>query len=208
MHAFRSPFRLFIVGVVGIVLLVAALDIMFFHWLSVPPEGSPGALSTRGQAQQRGDIIWGATFVGVGVLLLGWALGELFKRKPVVDVRDDGLYAQIGANQPEVLIPWIDIASVSSTVTTDPYDGSEREQLVVEIADPSHIPASMAGARWEGSKLFIDAHDWSRAVTEIALAAQGAREAALRSTRASVGNTSPSMMWETSVDVPPTDEEE
>ncbi len=201
MHAFRSPLRLFVVGCLGIVLLIAALDIMFFHWLSTPPDGYPGALSTRGQAQQRGDIIWGATFIGIGVLLFGWAVAELFRRKPVVDVRDDGLFVQIGANHPDVLIPWSDISDVRSTVQKDPFDGTEREQLIVSITDAKEIPDAIAGARWEGHDLYIDAHDWTRRVTEIALSARGAREAAHRAEEPPTP-TSPTMMWETSVEIP------
>ena len=201
MHAFRQPFKLFIIGVVGILLIVAAMDIMFFHWISTVPEGAPDALSTRGRAQQRGDIVWGGALIGMGVLLIGSSLVELFRRKPVVDVRDDGLYAQIGAQQPDVLIPWSQIAYVTSGVETDEFDGSVREQLVVAVKDPAAIPAEIAGAEWVGSELHIDAHDWTRGVTEIALAAQGARDYAMRAKTPPV-QTAPAMMWETSVDIP------
>lgn len=207
MHAFRQPFRMFVIGLVGIILLVAAMDIMFFHWISTVPEGAPDALSTRGRAQQRGDLIWGAALVGVGVLLIGSALVELFRRKPVVDVRDDGLYAQIGAQQPDVLIPWSQISYVTSTVVEDVYDGSVREQLVVAIKDPATIPEEVAGAEWVGSELHIDAHDWTRNVTEIALAAQGARDYATRPTTPRP-QPEPAMMWETVVDIPDTAPEE
>lgn len=201
MHAYRQPFKLFIIGVVGILLIVAAMDIMFFHWISTVPEGAPDALSTRGRAQQRGDIIWGGALIGMGVLLIGSSLIELFRRKPVVDVRDDGLYAQIGAQQPDVLIPWSQIAYVTSGVETDEFDGSVREQLVVAIKDPAAIPTEIAGAEWVGSELHIDAHDWTRGVTEIALAAQGARDYAMRA-KTPPAQTAPAMMWETSVDIP------
>ena len=213
MHAFRAPLRLFVIGLVGILLLVAAMDVMFVHWISTPPEGAPDALSTRGRAQQRGDLIWGAGMIGMGVLLLGSSIVELLRRKPVVDVRDDGLFAQIGAQQPDVLIPWSQIASVSSGVYEDPYDGTAREQLIVEVNDPSVVPREIAGAEWVGAELHIDAHDWSRHVTEIALAAQGARDHAMRPRLESV-RSEPTMMWETSVDIPgaesdgdPTEEE-
>lgn len=201
MHAFRQPFRLFIIGVVGIVLIVAAMDVMFFHWISTVPEGAPDALSTRGRAQQRGDLIWGAALIGMGVLLIGTSLVELFRRKPVVDVRDDGLYAQIGAQQPDVLIPWSQISYITSGAETDVYDGSVREQLVVAVKDPAAIPAEIAGAEWVGAELHIDAHDWTRSVTEIALAAQGARDFAMRE-KTPPTRTEPAMMWETSVDIP------
>jgi hypothetical protein len=201
MHAYRQPFKLFVIGLVGILLIIAAMDIMFFHWISTVPEGAPDALSTRGRAQQRGDVIWGAALIGMGVLLIGTSLIELFRRQPIVDVRDDGLFAQIGAQQPDVLIPWSQIAYVTSGVETDEFDGSVREQLVIAIKDPAAIPAEIAGAEWVGSELHIDAHDWTRGVTEIALAAQGARDHAMRP-NTPPPQTAPAMMWETSVDIP------
>jgi hypothetical protein len=200
MHAFRSPFRVFIVGMVGVGLILAAIDVMFIHVVSTAPTGSPGQLDTRGLAQQRGDIIWGAGMIGMGVILFASSLIELIRRKPAVDVRDDGLYAQIGANNPDVLIPWTDIASVSSTIFEDPFDGSVREHLVVSVIDTKEIPPAISGATWFGSDLHIDAHDWNRSVTDIALAAQGARNYATRvPTEPAVDE--PAMMWEASVDV-------
>jgi hypothetical protein len=202
MHAYRSSLRLFVVGVIGLILIIAALDIMFFHWLSQPPEGADTVLTTRGQAQQRGDMLWGASLVGMGVILFGSSLIELIRRKPAVDVRDDGLHAQIGAQTPDVLIPWTAVDSVTSVVTVDPYDGSTREQLVVTLHDPQTIPRELAGAVLNGNELHIDAHDWNRPVTDIALAAQGARDHAMRVEVAATPETAPAMMWETRVDMP------
>lgn len=201
MHAFRSPFRLFIIGLVGLILIIVAIDIMFLHEVSTAPDGSPGQLTTRGQAEQRGDIIWGAALIGMGVVLLGSSLMELLRWKPVVDVRDDGLYAQIGASVPEVLIPWHHISRVRSGVVEDPFDGSVREELIVTIENASVIPAELTGARWSGRDLHIDAHDWNRSVTDIALAAQGARNYAVRPPATMVAMAEPEMMWETIVDV-------
>lgn len=203
MHAFRAPFRLFIIGVVGLVLILAAVDILFLHEISTPPDGAPAQLTTRGLAQQRGDIVLGAALIGMGAVLLGTSFVELLKRKPVVDVRDDGLYAQIGGRIPDVLIPWAEVAAVTSGVDTDPYDGATRETLIVQVRDPKAVPASLAGAAWRGNELHIDAHDWNRPVTDIALAAQGARDHAMRPPPSATPSqpSQPSMMWETKVDV-------
>jgi len=183
------------------VLILVAVDIMFLHEVSTAPDGSPGQLTTRGQAEQRGDIIWGAALIGIGVMLLGSSLVELLKRNPVVDVRDDGLYAQIGAQIPEVLIPWAEIEAVSSGVHEDPYDGSVREELIVTVRNPGAVPKGLAGASWNGADLHIDAHDWNRSVTDIALAAQGARDFAVRPATSQPLGEAPSLMWETRVDV-------
>ena len=202
MHAYRSSIRLFVVGIIGLLLIVAALDIMFFHWLSQPPEGADAALTTRGQAQQRGDMLWGASLIGMGVILFGSSLIELVRRKPVVDIRDDGLYAQIGAQAPDVLIPWSAVDSVTSVIDVDAYDGAIREQLVVTLHAPEAVPHALAGAVFNGNELHIDAHDWNRPVTDIALAAQGARDYAMRLEVAASTDASPAMMWETRVDMP------
>jgi hypothetical protein len=202
MYAYRSSMRLFAVGVIGLILIVAALDIMFFHWLSTPPDGADSVLTTRGQAQQRGDMLWGASLIGIGVILFGTSLIELVRRKPVVDVRDDGLHAEIGAQAPDVLIPWSAVKSVSSTIVVDPYDGSTREQLVVKLVAPEAVPQALAGAVLNGNELHIDAHDWNRPVTDVALAAQGARDHAMRLQVAVTPETSPAGMWETRVDLP------
>ncbi|KAA3639594.1 MAG: hypothetical protein DWP92_04430 [Armatimonadetes bacterium] len=203
MHAFRAPFRLFIIGIVGLILILAAIDILFLHKLSTPSDGFPAQLTTTGHAQQRGDIILGAALIGMGVVLVGSSFVDLLKRKPVVDVRDDGLYAQIGGKTPDVLIPWSEVATVTSTVESDPYDGATREILVVKVRDKTAVPASLAGAMWHGDELHIDAHDWNRPVTDIALAAQGAREHAMRPPPSASPSRpfEPSMMWETRVDV-------
>jgi hypothetical protein len=194
--------RLFAVGVIGLILIVAALDIMFFHWLATPPDGADSVLTTRGQAEQRGDMLWGASLIGIGVILFGTSLIELVRRKPVVDVRDDGLHAEIGAQAPDVLIPWSAVESVSSTIVVDPYDGSTREQLVVKLVAPEAVPHALAGAVLNGNELHIDAHDWNRPVTDVALAAQGARDHAMRLQVAVTPETSPAGMWETRVDMP------
>ena len=202
MYAYRSSVRLFAVGVIGLILIVAALDIMFFHWLSTPPDGADSVLTTRGQAQQRGDMLWGASLIGIGKVMFDTALIELVRRKPMVEVRDDGLYAQIGANAPDVLIPWSAVASVTSTVAVDPYDGSTREQLVVRLSAPETVPLALAGAVLNGNELHIDAHDWNRSVTDIALAAQGARDHATRLAVAAQPEPASAGRWETRVDRP------
>ncbi len=174
MRAYRSPLKLFVFGIVGIVLIAAAADIMFGHWLSTPPENNDGVLTTRGQAQQRGDLLWGGAMLATGVLLFGGSITELIRRKPVVIVSGDGLILDTGGDG--VLIPWDDVTAVSSGVVEDPYDGSPREQLVVEIRTGFRIPDDLSGLVRVDDKVYIDAHDWANRVTEVALAAQGAHD--------------------------------
>ena len=172
MRAYRSPLRLFAFGVVGLVLLLAAVDVMFGHWVSTPPENTDGFLTTRGQAQQRGDVVWGAAMIAVGTLLVGGAVLELVRRRPQAEVAPDGLVLAIGSHEREVTIGWSNIADVSSAVLDDPYDGSSRPNLLVEVVDRSGLLDDPLGAVWHGDTLCMDASDWTKPVTDVALAAQ------------------------------------
>ncbi len=172
MRTYRSPLRLFAFGVVGLVLLLAAVDVMFGHWISTPPENTDGILSTRGQAQQRGDIVWGAAMIAVGTLLVGGAVIELVRRRPQAEVGPDGLVLAIGSHERDVTIGWSNIVDVSSAVLDDPYDGSPRPNLLVEVVDRTDLLDDPLGATWNGDTLCMDASDWTKPVTDVALAAQ------------------------------------
>lgn len=174
MRVYRSPLRLFAFGLIGVALILASVDIMFGHWLSTPPETSGTILTTRGQAQQRADIVWGAALIGMGTLLVGGAVVELVRRHPVVEVSQDGLMVAIGSHESDVTIPWAHVRSVGSDVVTDRYDGSHRNVLLVDVADRDGVPEHPIGAAWRGTELVVDGQDWSRRVTEVALSAQGA----------------------------------
>jgi len=173
-RAYRSPAKLFAFGVFGIILIVAAIDVLFGHWISTVPENTNGVLTTRGQAQQRGDIVWGAAMAGMGVLLVGGAVVELVRRRSMVAVTAEGLVLPVGAHEADVSIPWSDIEDVSSDIVLDPYDGSLREVLVISFIDAGAVPSDPIGATWSDGRLLVDAHDWTRTVTDVALSAQGA----------------------------------
>ena len=201
MRAYRSPIRLFVFGLIGVALIFAAVDVMVGHWLSTPPENNDGVLTTRGQAQQRGDIVWGAAMVGIGTLLVGGAVVELVRRHPMAVVGQAGITLAIGSHERDVTIPWDDISSVSSDVVIDPYDASRRELLVIEVLDRSSIPDDPIGAEWHGDELRVDLHDSSQQVTDIALAAQGALGHHRRVEEIKQMGP-PSLTWETTVTSP------
>ncbi len=197
MRVYRSPLKLFVFGIVGIVLMAAAADVMFGHWLSIPPDSNSGVLTTRGQAQQRGDLLWGGVMVVTGVLLFGGSVTELIRRRPTIIVDGDGLTFDAGASG--VLIPWGDIEEISSGVFSAPYDGSIREQLVIETVPDRQIAGDLSGVTRDGDTIYVDAHAWTSRVTEVALAAQGAH---VHFRRIETFRTyePPSMVWETTVD--------
>ena len=197
MRAYRSPLKLFVFGIIGIVLIAAASDVLFGHWLSTAPDTIDTALTTRGRAQQRGDVLWGGLMLVAGILIFGGAVVELFRRKATVVVGNEGLVIDSGGT--DGLIPWESIESISSTVVSDPYDGSMREQLVVELQPDTEEIDGVAGPITDGETIYVDAHDWSNRVTEIALAAQGAHDHYQRM-EAVRSYEPPSIVWETTVD--------
>jgi hypothetical protein len=199
MRAYRSPLKLFVFGIIGIVLIAAAADILFGHWLSTAPDAIDTALTTRGRAQQRGDVLWGGVMLVAGILIFGGSVVELFRRNATVVVGSDGLVIDSGTT--EGLIPWGDIETISSSVVSDPYDGSMREQLVVELQPETDSDDVVAGSLNDGETIYVDAHDWSSRVTEVALAAQGAHDHYQRM-QAVRSYEPPSIEWETTVDQP------
>jgi hypothetical protein len=198
MRAYRSPLRLFVFGIVGIVLMAAAADVLFGHWVSTPPDNNEGVLTTRGQAQQRGDYIWGGAMLATGVLIFGGSVIELVRRKPAIAVSGAGVRLDTGGAR-DGLIPWATIDGVSSGTISDPYDGSIREQLIIEVKPDATIPVDLPGVTSDGQLLYVDAHDLASRVTEIALQAQGAHDHFLRM-EAVRSYEPPSMVWETTID--------
>lgn len=197
MRAYRSPLKLFVLGVIGIMLIAAAADIMFAHWISTPPDSIDGSLTTRGHAQQRGDLLWGGAMLVVGVLLFGGSITDLIKRKPTVIVSAEGLVVE--ADGSGKLLPWESVESVSSGVIPDPYDGSMREQLIVEMRSDPPREEDGDDIAHTGDTVYIDAHDWTGRVTEVTLAAQGAHDH-FRRLEAIRSYEAPSMVWEVTTD--------
>ena len=202
MRTYRSPLKLFVFGIVGIVLILAAADVMFGHWLSTPPDTNDGVLTTRGHAQLRGDLIWGGVMLASGVLIFGGSVTELVRRRPIVVVNGSGLVIDTGGEGD--VIPWESVESVASGVEHDSYDGSPREQLLVEVTPGTELSARLSGLQRDGDVVSIDAHDWATAVTEVALAAQGAHDH-YRRVESVQNYEPPSIEWETTIDQPDVD---
>ncbi|MDJ0791075.1 MAG: hypothetical protein QNJ71_04175 [Acidimicrobiia bacterium] len=198
MTAYRSPLRLFVFGLLGLVLIVASIDVMFGHWISTEPQNTDGVLTTRGQAQQRGDIVWGAVLVGTGTLLLVGGIVELVRRQPQCRVANEGIHLPMGRHEEEVVIPWGDIRSVRLDVDDDEFDGKRRQHLVIEVDDPGRLPEHPHNAMWVGRELHVDGYAWTVDVGEIALAAQGAL-AHHRRMEEITQMEPPSLTWRTTV---------
>ncbi len=203
MRVYYTPLKHFVFGVVGVILIAAAVDIVYGHWLSVPPEAQDGFLTTRGEAQRRGDILWGGTMLTVGILIFMGSMVDLLRRHPLLIIDGSGVHLGRGSREGPALIPWADIKTISSDVASDPYDGSERERLVLAVVAGAEVARELSTVTREKDTLYVGAHDWSVPVTDVVLAAQGAHNHFQRMELVRTYEP-PSIEWDVSISQPHT----
>ena len=173
----RSPVRLFLFGLVGLLLMIGAVDVMWGHWLSTPPDTYNDEITSKGRNQRRADYAWGAFMIVGGAGLFGYAVTSLIRRSPVLVLREDGVVLTVGPPGEEpTFVPWSAIASVSSAALPDPDGGYERDVLVIDVTDPAGLPAEPWGAVWDGNWLVIEADGWETQIGEVVIHAEIAME--------------------------------
>ena len=171
--ATRSPVRQLLLTAAGIVLLLAALDIVSLHRLSeAPSTDDNGVLTSKGQTERRTDVIWGTLFGSIGGMLVVVGLGGLMTGRPVVELSDDALRLRVAGPLTMLDIPWEDIVSVKSGRD---YEDSGRipvPVLLVEVANPDRYPKQLWGSVWDGPVLQVDGDSWETSVEDIAIRAE------------------------------------
>jgi len=174
----RSPLREFLVGVVGLVLLFAAVDVLWGHWISTAPETTgPGQVTTRGRAMQRADIVWGAAFLLGGGAAFLFALDGLVRRRAVLTVEEDGLEVDVGGTGDRRFVPWEDVRSLRCGLDEGELSGGRPLPVLrLEVVRRGALPAEPRGAVWDGAVLVVDADGWSMPVEEVVVHAELARE--------------------------------
>ena len=169
----QSPLRQLLMGVVGLVLILGAFDVIWLHRVSTPPErNDEGVLTTRGQSQVRGDIVWGGLLLVGGAGLFVAALVGLVERRSMVDVRDDGLQLRIAGPRSIVFVPWEDVGEIRSSVDEDPDGGRPVSVLAIQVHQQGDIPREPWGAEWDGNTLKVDAEGWTVPPEEVAVHGQ------------------------------------
>ncbi len=177
----RSPVRLFLFGLVGLFLMLGAVDVMWGHWVSTPPDTYNDEITSKGRNQRRSDYVWGAFMLAGGAGLFGYAVTSLIRRSPVLVLRDDGVLIAVGAPGEEpVFVSWDAIDGVYCAAEKDPDGGRSRDVLVVDFIDPEGLPSEPWGASWDGDRLQIDAAGWEKPLGEVAIHANIALEHAHR----------------------------
>lgn len=166
----RSPVQLFLFGLVGLFLMLSAIDVIWGHWIATPPETHNEQITSKGRSQQRADYVWGGFLLVGGAGLFGYAVAALIRRTPALVVREDGLAVTIGAPGEDLeFVPWSAIASVSSAAEKDPDGGYDRDVLMIDLIDPGGLPADPWGASWDGNRLIVDASGWDVPIDEVVI---------------------------------------
>ena len=166
----RSPVRLFLFGLVGLFLMVGAIDVMWGHWVATPPDTYEEEITSKGRNQRRADYVWGGFLLAGGAGIFGFAVTALIRRTPVVMVRNDGLELVLGApGEDPAFIPWSNITFVSSAAERNPNGGYDRDVLVVDVIDPAGLPTEPWGASWAQDRLVVDASGWDKPIGEVVI---------------------------------------
>ena len=180
----RSPVRLFLFGIVGLLLMVSAMDVMWLHRVSTPPEANDGVLTTTGQNQRRADYLWGIPMLLGGTALFGYAMFSLIRREPVLVLRDDGVDFQLRAPGEDLLfVPWDAIDDVYSAADPDPDEGPPVDVVVFDLNRPELLPEEPWDAEWDGSRLKVNAASWERRPEIVVVHARVAMDASRRDRR-------------------------
>lgn len=180
----RSPIRLFLFGLVGLFLMMGAIDVMWGHWVSTPPDVYNDEITSKGRNQRRSDYVWGAFMLVGGAGLFSYAVTTLVRRSPALVLHEDGIVIAVGAPGDEpAFVSWDAIAGVHCAAEKDPDGGTAWDVLVIDFIDAGGLPADPWGASWDGNRLRIDATGWEKPLGEIAVHAEIALEHAHRIAR-------------------------
>jgi hypothetical protein len=166
----RSTVRQLMLAAAGIVLLVAALDIVSLHKLSDPPTTDDnGNLTSKGQTERRTDIVWGSLFVVAGGVMLVVGLGGLVGGRAVIELTDDAMRLRVAGPMTMLDIPWQDITAVRAGRDYDDGGRVPVPLLLVDVVDPEGFPEELWGAVWEGNTLEVDADGWDVTVDDVVI---------------------------------------
>ena len=173
----RSPIRQFLAGLAGLVLILAAMDVIWLHRVSGPPAANEdGTLTSRGIVDRRTDVLWGSLLLVSGSVVLIGAMAGLAIRRPVVELTDEELRIRVGGGRRSgnplgvVAIPWEEVVSVRSA--TDESEGWQPMRvLIVGVDHPGALPAEPWGGVWVGDELHLDADGWQVPPEEVAMRA-------------------------------------
>ena len=158
---YNSSRRSWIAVLSGGVLVVAALDLLWWRWLAA---GLAERVFAGEEILEDRERVWAAMILAAGALLLGWGMVSAMRLRPVLTVGSDGLSIALqGPFRPLLPLPWESISQVFSQPVDD--NGSLLPSLTIVLqpnAPPPGLPPHPWGARWTGRRILrVLASDWS-----------------------------------------------
>ncbi len=166
----KSATRQLLLAAAGVVLLLAALDIVALHRLSDPPTtNDDGTLTSKGQTERRTDLVWGTLFVVGGGAALVTGLGGLLRARPVIELDEDVMRLRVAGPMSYMDIAWDEIASVRSGRDFGEDGRIPTPVLLVELYDRTGYPDGLWGAVWDGNILQVDADGWETTVEDVVI---------------------------------------
>ena len=166
----KSATRQLLMTAAGLLLLLAALDVVVLHTLSDPPRTDDnGALTSKGQTERRTDLVWGTLFTVAGAALVGVGAGGMLTGRSIVELNDAGVSLRVAGPMSYLEIPWDDIVAVRSGRDHGDDGRIPIPQLLIELRDRTRYPDALWGAIWDEDTLRIDADGWETTPEDIAV---------------------------------------
>ncbi len=157
-------------GLAGLILVLAAVDIVWAHRVSEPPTtDDSGALTSRGQIDRRHDLMWGSLFllIGGGTTLV--AIAGLVRRRPMLELDESGVSIRLLSANNMMHIPFHRIIWARSASDDTPAAAVNPRQLLIAVDDPTRFPEQLWGAEWQDDVLRIDTDGWTETAEEVAI---------------------------------------
>lgn len=166
----RSPLRQFMFGLAGLILILAAIDIVWAHKLAEPPTtDAAGNLTSRGQIDRRHDLMWGSLFLMIGGGTVLVSVVGLVRRRPTLEIDESGVSIRALSAKEMLHIPFHRIIWARSRTDESPEGGIKTRQLLIAVDDPGRFPHQLWGAEWVDDVLHIDTVGWTETAEEIAI---------------------------------------
>ncbi len=158
---YNSSRRNWTTTLLGVVLIAAALDLLWWNWLVA---GLAERIFEGEEVLEDRERVWAGMMLASGVLLLVWGVVSAMRIRPILTVGSDGLsLALLGPIRPLIPLPWESISQVFSQPVDD--DGSLLSSLTIVLQPngPTYgLPSHPWGARWTGKRILrVLASDWS-----------------------------------------------
>lgn len=166
----KSGTRQLLMTAAGLLLLLAALDVVVLHKLSDPPRtDDDGVITSKGQTERRTDLVWGTLFTVAGVALVVVGASGMLTGRSIVELDEAGVALRVAGPMSYVEIPWDDIVSVRSGRDYGDDGRIPLPQLLIEVHDRSGYPDALWGAIWEENTLRVDADGWDKTADDVAV---------------------------------------